>query len=365
MSASDVRPFEDLDEAAIAYAAATCDASPGEIARCRRDFLLVCLPFAGRLARRYRGRGESLEDLVQVARLGLVKAVDRYAPERGSFTAYALITINGEIKRHFRDKTWGLHVPRKVQDLSLEVGQARQRMTATLARTPTVAELAEHLRLTESAVLDALESAAGYATVSLNQRVGDGSGELGDLLGGTDAELEKVDDLVTVADLIRSLPDRERRILTLRFHGNRTQSQIAAELGISQMHVSRLISRALDGLRVAMLSDEVPLGGGRAGELRLAVTEKDGVVVVTVSGEVDRDNAERLRLALREAVVRASGAVVADLRGMPLVDAAGAAGLLDVARAAGAAGVAFRLIGVQPYAARVLAVSGLGCLMAG
>ena len=159
------RVLEDLDLAATDYASRLRSADDTARAALREDLVAYCLPFAGRMARRYRGRGEALEDLEQVARLGLVKAVDRYDPRRGSFTAYAVITISGEIKRHFRDQTWGVHVPRRVQNLSLEVGHATTMLTADLSRQPTSAELAAHLRLSESAVLEALESSAGYSPV--------------------------------------------------------------------------------------------------------------------------------------------------------------------------------------------------------
>src|SRR5690349_8121240 len=190
------RALEDLDEAALGFAARFVRAGVAERAELREDLVARCLPFAGRLARRYRGRGEALEDLEQVARLGLVKAVDRYNPQRGSFTAYAIITISGEIKRHFRDKTWGVHVPRRIQDLSLEVGHASMVLTNTLSRTPTIAELAARLEVTERAVLEAVESSAGYSPASLNAPMsgGDGDAEFGDLLGGADADLELIDD---------------------------------------------------------------------------------------------------------------------------------------------------------------------------
>src|SRR3954447_5549133 len=139
--------IEDLDAAATDYATRFRVAGPAERAALREELTRLCLPFAGRLARRYRGRGESLEDLEQVARLGLVKAVDRYDPARGSFTAYAVITICGEIKRHFRDRTWGVHVSRRVQDLTLELGYASMVLTGELRRSPTTAELATHLQL--------------------------------------------------------------------------------------------------------------------------------------------------------------------------------------------------------------------------
>ena len=361
--------LEDLDAAAVAYAERSREASASAQAALRDELTRHCLPFAGRLARRYRGRGEPLEDLEQVARLGLVKAIDRYDPARGSFTAYAVITISGEIKRHFRDKTWGVHVPRRVQDLSLEVGHASMVLTSALSRNPTVAELAERLQVSEGAVLEALESSAGYSPASLNAPAGgDGAAEFGDLLGGVDSDLESVDDKLTVAELLLRLPARERRMLAMRFYGNRTQAEIAAELGISQMHVSRLLSRALGWLRQAMLSDVPPRWEGTGAHvdhgMRVSVGRADGVLTVRVKGEVDRDTAERLRMSLRHAVTKAgSDRMVVDMRAVPLVDAAGVAVLLDAASAASVAGVAVSLTGVQPYVSRILVVSGLAPLL--
>jgi RNA polymerase sigma-B factor len=360
--------LEDLDTAATTYAERLVSATGVERAALRDELTRYCLPFAGRIARRYRGRGEPLEDLEQVARLGLVKAIDRYDPGRGSFTAYAVVTISGEIKRHFRDKTWGVHVPRRVQDLSLEVGHASMVLTNALSRTPTVAELAERLEVNETAVLEALESAAGYSPASLNAPAGaEGGGEFGDLLGGADADLELVDDRLTVADLLLRLPARERRMLAMRFYGNRTQAEIASELGISQMHVSRLLSRALSWLRQAMLSDIPPRWDGAGGQLEhgmhISVLANADGLVVRVRGEVDRDTAERLRTSLRHAVSKAPDRLVIDLSGVPLVDAAGVAVLTDAASAAAVAEVGVSLTGAQPYVARILAVSGLKHLM--
>ncbi|WP_430784325.1 SigB/SigF/SigG family RNA polymerase sigma factor [Actinoplanes sp. G11-F43] len=358
--------LEDLDAAAVAFASGRAGVRPAEAAVLREELVRFCLPFAGRMARRYRGRGESLEDLEQVARLGLVKAVDRYDPERGSFTAYAVITISGELKRHFRDRTWGVHVPRRMQDLSLEVGHATAVLTGALARTPTTAELADHLRTSESAVLGAVESAAGHTPASLNAPVaGDGLVEFGDLLGDVDGALESVTDRLTVTDLLLRMPARERRMLAMRFYGNRTQADIAAELGISQMHVSRLLSRALSWLRQAMLSDDPPCweveGRGDRPGMRVSVRRDERHVLhVRVSGEVDRDTAERLRTGLRRALAEpgVSGLVV-DLSGVPLVDAGGVSVLLEASRAASAARLGFGVAGAQPYVARILAVSGL------
>ncbi|MFI7540654.1 SigB/SigF/SigG family RNA polymerase sigma factor [Actinoplanes sp. NPDC049599] len=364
------RVFEDLDLAATDYAARIGAVTAAERAELRERFVELCLPFAGRLARRYRDRGEALEDLEQVARLGLIKAIDRYDPHRGSFTAYAVITVSGEIKRHFRDRTWGVHVPRRVQDLSLEVGHAAVVLTAELTRQPTPAELAGYLRLPEESVLEALESSAGYAPASLNAPAGaDGSVEFGDLIGGADADLEAVDDKVTVSGLLLRLPARERQMLAMRFYGNRTQAEIAAELGISQMHVSRMLSRALSWLREAMLSDTLPrwegaseLSDGHGMEVR--IVRAGGALTVLVRGEVDRDTAGRFRTTLRQSVsVAGADRLVVDLSAVPLVDAAGVTALLDAAAAAAAAEVELSLVGAQPLVARVLGVSGLQSLL--
>ena len=364
------RVLEDLDAAAGDYAARWGSADETERAALREQFVELCLPFAGRMARRYRGRGETLEDLEQVARLGLVKAIDRYDPQRGSFTAYAVITISGEIKRHFRDRTWGVHVPRRVQDLSLEVGHAMMVLTTELSRRPTSAELAAHLRLPESSVLEALESSAGYSPASLNAPAGvDGNAEFGDLIGGTDAELEAVDDKITVAGLLLRLPARERQMLAMRFYGNRTQAEIAAELGISQMHVSRLLSRALGWLREAMLSDTLPRWEGATSPseghgMHVTVVREGGVLTLRVRGEIDRDTASRLRTSLRHAVTIVGGdRLTVDLTAVPLIDAAGVAALIDAASAAAVAEVEISLVGAQSYVARILGVSGLQNLL--
>lgn len=363
--------LEDLDAAALAYSERAASARDSERAALREKLIRLCLPFAGRLARRYRGRGESFEDIEQVARLGLVKAIDRYNPERGSFTAYAVITISGEIKRHFRDKTWGVHVPRRVQDLSLEVGHATMAMTSDLSRTPTADEIAERLGVTPAAVLEAQESSAGYSPSSLNAPVGggDGAAEFGDMIGDVDGDLELVDDKVTVADLLMRLPARERRMLAMRFYGNRTQTEIATELGISQMHVSRLLSRALAWLREAMLSDTPPRWEGAETRperhpVQVEIQREGAAVVARVRGEVDRDTAERLRLGLRHAISLAGrDRVVIDLSAVPLLDAAGIAVLVDAASAASVAGIPLTLTGTQPYVTSILSVTGLARLL--
>jgi RNA polymerase sigma-B factor len=358
-------PLEDLDAAAGVYVGARAGADDRARRRLRDDFVGQALPLARRLARRYRGRGEPIEDLEQVARLGLVKTVDRYEPERGSFTAYAIVTITGEIKRHFRDHAWVVHVPRSMQDLRLEIARADNELTGKLSRQPTTEEIADHLGLDPQDLRRAKASAAAYSASSLNAPVGDPDGiELGDLFGVADPALCMVDDGATVHRLIRRLPARERRMLVLRFYGNRSQAEIAEQLGISQMHVSRLLSRALSWLREAMLNDDPPpwAGGNDADHrLRMAVTYHKDVVVASVSGEVDRDNAEYLRGELLGAVGACSRGrrLSIDLSGVPLLDAAGIGVLVTVHEAARVRAVPVRVTGLQPYVARVVTISGL------
>lgn len=367
-----VRGLEDLDAAAVAYAerASAPHADPG----LERDrFTRECLPLARRLASRFRGRGEPLEDLEQVARLGLVKAVDRYDPGRGSFTAYAISTITGELKRHFRDAAWAVHVPRPLRELLLEARHARTQLTAELSRTPTVAEVAARVGAPEAEVAEAFVANGGYSPNSLDaSSMSDDSTAptLGDLLGSTDADLDGVEDKVTVAGLLVRLPARERRMLAMRFYGNRTQVEIAAELGVSQMHVSRLLGHALSWLREAMLSDTPPPWTGRGGatadrDLRLSADRADGAVTVLVSGEVDRDCTQRLRLCLRHAVATARGdRVVVDISEVPLVDAAGVATLVDCASAASVAGVPLSVAGAGASVRPILKLSGLAPVLA-
>lgn len=214
---------------------------------------------AERLAGRFRNRGESAEDLRQVAALGLVKAVDRYDPELGNaFESYAVPTITGEIKRHFRDHMWTLHVPRRVQDLRNRVRFAAQDLSQTIpGRRPTVAELAEHARMSEEDVLTGLEALESFTALSLDAELpGSEDGySLSDALGSPDPALDTVIDREAVKPRLQALPERERAILYMRFFSDMTQSRIADELGISQMHVSRLISRCCTRLRDQIMRD--------------------------------------------------------------------------------------------------------------
>ncbi|WP_213453453.1 SigB/SigF/SigG family RNA polymerase sigma factor [Rhizomonospora bruguierae] len=212
------------------------------------------LPLAQHLANRFGGRGEPVEDLFQTASVGLIKAVDKYDPGRGvDFAAYAIPTVLGEIKRHFRDRTWDIRVPRRLQELRLSLSEASADLQQRLGRSPTVRDLADHLGITEDEVIEGLEGARAYNAVSLSTPTADSDGErgaeLGDLIGRADDGYELTELRLALGPALAALDDREQRILTLRFFGNMTQSQIAAEIGVSQMHVSRLLSRALARLR--------------------------------------------------------------------------------------------------------------------
>jgi RNA polymerase sigma-B factor len=226
----------------------------------RQELVNAWLPMADRLAGRFRNRGEALEDLRQVAALGLVKAVDRYDPAHGSaFESFAVPTITGEIKRHFRDHMWTLHVPRRVQDLRNRVRAARQELAQTsIGRPPTVAEIAERAGMTEEEARAGLEALDSFSALSLDAELpGAGDGySLQDSLGGPDAALDVVIDREAVRPALRALPEREKKILYMRFFRDMTQSSIAEDLGISQMHVSRLITRCCTRLRDQAMRDQ-------------------------------------------------------------------------------------------------------------
>ncbi|MFG1838930.1 RNA polymerase sigma factor SigF [Micromonospora sp. NPDC049175] len=209
------------------------------------------LPLARHLARRYSGRGAPDEDLTQTASVGLIKAVDNFDHTRGvDFSGYAIPTIIGEIKRYFRDRTWAVRVPRRLQEMRMSISAANSVLTQNLGRSPTVADIASYLGLSEETVLEGLEGARAYRATSLSTPVGaDGSRELGDTLGGDDHEFDLVEIRVALDPALATLPERERQILSLRFYGNLTQAQIADRVGVSQMHVSRLITQSLTALR--------------------------------------------------------------------------------------------------------------------
>jgi RNA polymerase sigma-B factor len=231
-------------------------------ARLRERAIEAWLPLAQHLAHRYYGRGEPSDDLVQTATIGLIKAVDRFDPDRGiDFPGFAIPTILGEIKRHFRDRTWSIRVPRRLQELRQAISGANNTLGQRLGRAPTVADIAAHLRVTEEEVLEGLEGARAYSATSLSTPVtADGDRELGDTLGGEDHEFDLVELRMSLGPALALLNAREQKIVALRFYGNLTQSQIADQLGISQMHVSRLLSRALTTLRGSLSDAPGPSG---------------------------------------------------------------------------------------------------------
>lgn len=208
------------------------------------------------LARRFRNRGELLEDLVQVGTIGLLKAIDRFELEREvEFSTYATPTIVGEIKRHFRDKGWAVRVPRRLQELHLELTKIISHLGQDLGRSPTVAEIAEAAGTTEEVVLEGMEIAQAYNFTSLDAPLDSDDSEsssFADQIGAEDDQLENLEYRAALAPEMAKLPERERRILYLRFYKGLTQSEIAELMGISQMHVSRLLNRTLMRLREAL-----------------------------------------------------------------------------------------------------------------
>jgi RNA polymerase sigma-B factor len=227
------------------------------------------LPLARRLARRYQGAHEPLEDLVQVASLGLVNAIDRYDPDRGvAFSSFAAPTILGEIKRYFRDVGWAVRVPRGTQEQAVKIEQAQRRLTAESGRPPTVQELAGYAEVSVEEVLDALEAAAAHHAISLDtprEDAGEEIGTLGDSIGMIDERFELVDARAAVADAASQLTERERHVLALRFIHDCSQTQIAGEIGVSQMQVSRILRRSLARMSALIEADTGDEGRGAPG----------------------------------------------------------------------------------------------------
>jgi len=215
----------------------------------RDQAVVELMPLVHALARRYSGRGEPLEDLVQVGMVGLIKAVDRFDVDRGvEFSSYAVPTIVGEIRRHFRDRAWAMHVPRRLKELGVRLSRILDELTNQLGRSPTIQELAEASGADEEDVIDALDSANAYSTRSLQAPFEEGD-SLSDRLGEDEPGYDEVEQDALLAIGLEALDERERRIVELRFFEEMTQSQIAAEIGISQMHVSRLLRRSLAVMR--------------------------------------------------------------------------------------------------------------------
>jgi RNA polymerase sigma-B factor len=224
--------------------------------RLRDQLIEDHLWIASHVARRFMDRGEPLDDLVQVARLGLVKALERFDPEHGSsFPAYAMPSVLGEVRRHFRDATWSLKVTRRAKELSLEVTKVTNELSHELGRSPRIDEIAARLDVSEDLVLDALDASAAYRALPLTGSGGGGDDEdgpspdNGPMLGYEDAQLTSTPERVALRDALASLPERERRIVELRFYEGLTQSEIAARVGTSQVHVSRLLRASLARLQ--------------------------------------------------------------------------------------------------------------------
>ncbi|ACZ86054.1 MULTISPECIES: SigB/SigF/SigG family RNA polymerase sigma factor [Streptosporangium] len=226
--------------------------------RLRERIVEMHRPLAMEIARRYRYRGEPLEDLLQAAYVGLMKAINGFDPTLGhAFRGYAVVTMTGEVKRHFRDRTWAIRVPRVYQERRAELNRLVADLSQDLGRAPTVAELAVKMRISEEDVLLTLDASAAYSALSLDAPLGadDDAAALGDIIPDEDDALGVLVDREAVKPLIDKLPTREKNILLLRFFGNMTQAEIAAEFGISQMHVSRILRKVLDQLREELVAE--------------------------------------------------------------------------------------------------------------
>lgn len=223
----------------------------------RQKLVTGYLPVAQHIARRFAGRGEPVDDLEQAGTVGLLNAVDRFEPKRGvDFLSYAVPTITGEIRRHFRDRTWSMRVPRRLKDLQSAINSAVGPLSQELGRAPRPSEIAMRIGIPTAEVVEGLDAQHAYRSTSLDELVAGADTTLTDTLGSADAELEKVEYRETLAPLLEELPERERMILLLRFFGNLTQTQIADRVGISQMHVSRLLSQTLAQMRRRIMEDD-------------------------------------------------------------------------------------------------------------
>jgi RNA polymerase sigma-B factor len=252
-----VRAFEATKiRSAELFAEMNGDATtPAGRSTARDDLVHLHLPLVEHCARRFRNRGEPFEDLVQVGTIGLLKSIDRFDTDRGvEFSTYATPTIIGEIKRYFRDKGWAIRVPRRLQELRMQIGAATAELTQSLGRSPTPRELAGSIGCSVEEIVEGIESSNAYSTLSLDASddAEDGGSTMLDAIGVEDENLEHVEIRESLKPLLDALEPREKRILLLRFFKNRTQTQIAEEIGVSQMHVSRLLTRTLAQLRASL-----------------------------------------------------------------------------------------------------------------
>lgn len=230
--------------------------------RLREDIVRMCLPLAEHIARRFAGRGEAFDDLHQIARLGLVQAVDRFDVSRGSsFLSFAVPTVMGEVRRHFRDRTWSVRVPRRLKEIQQLIGPATDTLAQRLGRMPTARELAAELDVELTEITQALVASNGYQAGSLDagsrDNDDDGSSRAAvETLGAEEPCYRLLEDAMAVRPLIAALPERERQVLVMRFFENRTQAQIAERLGVSQMQISRILAKTLKTLRERALGDD-------------------------------------------------------------------------------------------------------------
>jgi RNA polymerase sigma-B factor len=218
----------------------------------RNELIEAHRPLATHLARRYANRGEPLDDLVQVAFVGMLKAVERFDPDRGlEFSTFATATVDGELKRHFRDKTWSVRVPRRSQELHLRLAPTVALLTQRLGHAPRIPEIAQELGIREDEVLEAMEVGGAYRSASLDAAGSEGRDSIGlaERLGALDGNFDLAEHRVVIERALEALPERERTIIRLRFFDDLTQSEIAEQVGVSQMHVSRLLARSLADLR--------------------------------------------------------------------------------------------------------------------
>ncbi|KLO33643.1 RNA polymerase sigma factor SigF [Mycobacterium haemophilum] len=250
-SASRPNEYADVPEMFRELAGLTDESA--EFHRHRDKIVQRCLPLADHIARRFEGRGEPRDDLVQVARVGLVNAVVRFDVDTGSdFISFAVPTIMGEVRRYFRDNSWSVKVPRRLKELHLRLGTATAELSQRLGRAPTASELASELGMDRDEVVEGLVAGSSYNTLSIDSGSGnddDDARAIADTLGDVDASLERIENREALRPLLEALPERERMVLVLRFFESMTQTQIAERVGISQMHVSRLLAKSLARLR--------------------------------------------------------------------------------------------------------------------
>ncbi|HSS26154.1 MAG TPA: RNA polymerase sigma factor SigF [Mycobacterium sp.] len=250
---SDARPNEYADVPDMFRELASFAADSMEFQRQRDKIVERCLPLGDHIARRFEGRGEPRDDLVQVARVGLVNAVVRFDVEAGSdFVSFAVPTIMGEVRRHFRDNSWSVKVPRRMKELHLRLGTATADLSQRLGRAPTATELAAELGMDRDEVIEGLVAGSSYNTLSIDSGGGsddDDARAIADTLGDVDTGLDQIENRESLRPLLEALPERERTVLVLRFFESMTQTQIAERVGISQMHVSRLLAKSLARLR--------------------------------------------------------------------------------------------------------------------